>query len=250
MTEGPGFARPRKLAAADAVREFRSGQPDLDEWIGRYALTNQQSGMATVFVSTAGARIAGFYSLATGAVEHADAAARVTKGVARHPIPVILLTRLAVDKRYQGAGLGRMLVRDALLRVNRAADEIGVRALLVHAKDERARDFYLRLAEFEPSPTDPLHLYLLMKDLRKAIVGNTKTHLSRLVDDVVDGESVVIAKAGSRVAKLVSLEAQPNHPRSLVGFLSGRISIPDDFDRMREAELVARFEGTGPAVSQ
>ncbi len=171
MTDAPAFARPRKLGGADPAREFQSGQSDLDEWIGRYALANQQSGMATVFVSMSAGRIAGYYALSTGAVEHADAPARVSKGVARHPIPIILLSRLAVDERYQGAGLGRMLVRDALVRVDRAADEIGVRALLVHAKDERARDYYLNLAEFEPSPTDALHLFLLLKDLRKAIVG-------------------------------------------------------------------------------
>ena len=171
MTDGGAFGRPRKLEPADPVREFGCGQPDLDEWIGRYALSSQQSGMSTVFVSMAGSSIAGYYALATGGIDHANAPARVAKGVPRHPVPVILLTRLAVDSRHQGSGLGRMLVRDALLRIDRAAAEIGVRALLVHAKDERARDYYLRLAEFEPSPTDPLHLCLLMKDLRKAIVG-------------------------------------------------------------------------------
>jgi len=151
------------------VSEFHCGQPDLDEWISRYALSNQQSGMATVFVSTTSNRIAGYYALATGGIEHEAAPNRVAKGVPRHPIPVIILTRLAVDDDYSGAGLGRALVRDALIRIDRAASEIGVRALLVHAKDDNARSFYLRIAEFEESPTDPLHLFLLMKDLRRAI---------------------------------------------------------------------------------
>jgi len=84
-------------------------------------------------------------------------------------VPVILLTRLAVDTSAQGRKIGRALVLDALARVNAAADDIGVRALLIHAKDEEARAFYMHLAEFEPSPTDPLHLFLLMKDLRKAL---------------------------------------------------------------------------------
>lgn len=171
MTDTPAFGRPRKLEAADPVGEFHCGQTSLDEWIARYALANQQSGMATVFVSMSAGSIAGYYALSTGGVDHADAPARVTRGVPRHPIPVILLTRLAVDERSQGAGLGRMLLRDALIRIDRAADEIGVRAMLVHAKDEGARAFYFRAAEFEPSPTDPLHLYLLMKDLRRAILG-------------------------------------------------------------------------------
>lgn len=125
--------------------------------------------MATVFVSKNGEDIAGYYALATGGVEHDKASERVAKGVPRHPIPVIILARLAVDTRFQGSGLGRALVRDSLIRVNAAADEVGVRALLVHAKDDSARDFYLRVAEFEPSPIDPFQLFLMMKDLRKAL---------------------------------------------------------------------------------
>jgi GNAT superfamily N-acetyltransferase len=91
--------------------------------------------------------------------------------VARHPIPVIVLTRLAIHEDYQGNGLGRGLLRDALIRVANAAEEIGVRALLLHAKDDEARDFYLRqVREFEPSPVDPLQLFLLLKDLRLALL--------------------------------------------------------------------------------
>ena len=128
--------------------------------------------MATVFVSTdrESDRVVGYYALATGGVENAAAPTRITKGVPRHPVPVILLTRLAVDTSTQGQRLGRALLIDALARVNAAADEIGVRALLIHAKDEEARAFYMHFAEFEPSATDPLHLFLLMKDLRKALV--------------------------------------------------------------------------------
>jgi len=127
--------------------------------------------MATVFVTTPVDRqqVVGYYALATGGVEHAQAPARVVKGVPRHPIPVILLTRLAVDTSTQGLKLGAALLRDALIRVSGAADEVGVRALLIHAKDDEARNFYMRHAEFEPSPTDPLHLFLLIKDLRKAL---------------------------------------------------------------------------------
>lgn len=133
--------------------------------------------MASVFVSTSRDvntsrdAIAGYYALSTGGVEHDAAPARIKKGIARHPIPVILLTRFATDARFHRQGLGRMLVRDALIRVDRAADEVGVRALLIHAKDAAARNFYMSFAEFEPSPTDELHLYLLMKDLRKTILG-------------------------------------------------------------------------------
>lgn len=163
------FLRPRKLVSTDNVEEFESGQPDLDSWLKRFALANQRAGMATVFVATSEDTVMGYYALSTGGVERAQSPGRVAKGVPAHPIPVILLARLAVHTAAQGKGLGRALLRDALVRVANAADEIGVRALLIHAKDEQAKAFYLRCAEFEPSPTDPLHLFLLLKDLRKAL---------------------------------------------------------------------------------
>lgn len=161
------FSRIGKLTAQDDVDAFDCGQPDLDDWLKRFALVNQRAGMSTVFVTSAESRVAGYYALATGGVERAKAPDRVVRGVPAHPVPVVLLTRLAVDLTAQGKGLGRAMLRDALVRVANAADEIGVRAVLVHAKDERAKEFYMRNAEFEPSPTDPLHLFLLMKDLRK-----------------------------------------------------------------------------------
>lgn len=163
--------RLRKLTAEDEVTAFDCGQFDLNDWLRRHALNSQRAGMATVFVTgnAGSSAVIGYYALASGGVEHALAPARVTKGVARHPVPVILLTRLAVDTSMQGMKVGRSLLIDALRRVNAAANEIGVRALLIHAKDDSAREFYMSAAEFEPSPTDPLHLFLLMKDLRKAI---------------------------------------------------------------------------------
>lgn len=161
------FSKISKLTAQDDLDAFDCGQPDLDDWLKRFALVNQKAGMSTVFVTSSENRVVGYYALATGGVERADAPGRVIRGVPAHPVPVILLTRLAVHSGAQGKGLGRALLKDALVRVANAADEIGVRALLVHAKDDQAKAFYMRQAEFEPSPTDPLHLYLLMKDLRK-----------------------------------------------------------------------------------
>jgi GNAT superfamily N-acetyltransferase len=114
--------------------------------------------------------VVGFYSLAVGSVEPETAAPRVLKGIARHPVPVMILARLAVDLKHQGVGLGRALLRDALLRTAQAADIAGIRALLVHAKDDVARRWYLNW-EFEPSETDPFHLFLLLKDL-KAMLGS------------------------------------------------------------------------------
>jgi GNAT superfamily N-acetyltransferase len=163
------FSRLRKLDPQDDVDEFNCGHPDLDDWLKRFALINQRAGMTTVFVTLSNSKVAGYYALATGGVERANAPARVARGVPDHPIPVVLLARLAVDSSAQKRGLGRQLLRDALIRVEAAADEIGIRALLIHAKDDNAREFYMKCAEFEPSPTDPLHLFLLMKDLKKLL---------------------------------------------------------------------------------
>lgn len=112
----------------------------------------------------------GFYSLAVGSVEPAAAAPRVITGIPQHLVPVMILARLAVDLRQQGVGLGKALLKDALLRTAQAADIAGIRALLVHAKDESARQWYLNW-EFEPSPSDPFHLFLLMKDLKAILAG-------------------------------------------------------------------------------
>ena len=109
--------------------------------------------------------MAGFYSLAVGSVSPTHAAPRVIKGIAQHPVPVMILARLAVDLMYQKKGLGKALLKNAMLRTIQAADIAGIRALLVHAKDEEARDWYLNW-EFLESPTDPFHLFLLVKDIK------------------------------------------------------------------------------------
>jgi GNAT superfamily N-acetyltransferase len=98
-----------------------------------------------------------------------DAPERVARGTGRYPIPVILLARLGVDVNEQGRRLGRALIKEVLLRTSEAAETVGARALLIHAESDAARSFYEHLAEFEPSPTDALHLFLLMKDLRATI---------------------------------------------------------------------------------
>lgn len=154
--------------ASHNTSAFDCGKPELTEWLRRHALVSHRAGGARVYVAHRGGRVVGYYALAAASVEQEEAPERVKKGLARHPVPVILLARLAVDQREQGKGLGSALLKDALTRASRAADEIGARAVLVHAKDEDARAFYEHFA-FEPSPTDPLHLLLLMKDLRRAL---------------------------------------------------------------------------------
>jgi GNAT superfamily N-acetyltransferase len=155
----------RKLAPSDPVAGFDCGEPGLNNYLQRFALAGQRASSSQTYVVVAGAEIAGFYSLAVGAAAPAEATGRVLKGLSRQPVPVMLLARLAVALPHQGRGLGTALMRDALLRTAAAADIAGIRALLVHAKDEAARRFYLRY-EFAPSPTDPLHLFLLLKDLK------------------------------------------------------------------------------------
>jgi GNAT superfamily N-acetyltransferase len=158
------------LTAAHDVSGFDCGKQELTEWLRRYALQNQQAAAARVYVVHRTARVVGYYALAASSVEPEEAPERVRKGLARHPIPVILLARLAVDVSARGQGLGVALLKDALSRSASAADEIGARAVLVHAKDDEAQAFY-RHFDFEPSPTDPLHLFLLMKDLRAILRG-------------------------------------------------------------------------------
>jgi GNAT superfamily N-acetyltransferase len=157
----------RKLEASDTVQSFDCGAVELNNFLYRFALVNQQANSAQTYVCSHAGSVVGFYSLTVGSVDPA-AAARVIKGMPRHPVPVMILARLAVDLAHQRVGLGKALLKDALLRTAQAADIAGIRALLVHAKDERARNWYLNF-DFEPSPTDPLHLFLLMKDLRAAL---------------------------------------------------------------------------------
>jgi GNAT superfamily N-acetyltransferase len=168
--ENQSFSAVQKLDASHEVDVFDCGKETLDRFLQRHALVNQKAGSAqTYVVCRREQRVAGYYSLAVGAVEHADAPGRVGKGLARHPIPVMLLARLAIDRAEQGKGLGKALLKDALLRTAQAAEIAGIRALLVHAKDDEARAWYEQF-DFEPSPTDPYHLFLLMKDLR-ALLG-------------------------------------------------------------------------------
>ena len=158
----------RKLANADVVDSFDCGQPALNQFLQRYALVNQKSNSAQTYVSCHSGCVAGFYSLAVASVDPTTAAPRVIKGIPQHPVPVMLLARLAVDLQHQRAGLGKALLKNALLRTAQAADIAGIRALLVHAKDESARQWYLNW-EFEPSASDPLHLFLLTKDIKAMI---------------------------------------------------------------------------------
>lgn len=155
----------RKLKATDAVESFDCGQFALNQFLQRYALSNQRANSAQTYVCCDGGAVVGFYSLTVGSVDHLSAPERVVKGLARHPVPVMLLARLAVDQTFKGKGLGRALLKDALLRTLMAADIAGIRAVLVHAKDDEAREWY-RKFDFKEGATDPFHLFLVLKDLK------------------------------------------------------------------------------------
>jgi GNAT superfamily N-acetyltransferase len=163
-----GYSPVRKLAATDQVDAFDCGQTALNQFLQRYALVNQKANSAQTYVSCHGDEVVGFYSLAVGSVAPEAAPSRVMKGLARHPVPVMVLARLAVDNQHQGKGLGKALLKDALLRTAQAADIAGIRCLLVHAKDDEARRWY-ESWEFEPSSTDPYHLFLLLKDIKSML---------------------------------------------------------------------------------
>jgi GNAT superfamily N-acetyltransferase len=152
----------------DVSRFDCGGHESLNDWLKRFALTNERNESARTYVVHRNGLVVGYYSISAGSVSVEEAPARISKGLARHPIPVILLARLAVDKQETGAGLGKALLKDALRRIAQAADIVGARAVLVHAIDEQARKFYEHF-DFEPSPVHELQLMLLMKDLRKAL---------------------------------------------------------------------------------
>ncbi len=145
------------------------GKPPLNDFLTKYALQNQASGGARTYVLIRGNRAIGYYSLAPASIAPEDAPTRVMKGQGRYPVPVILMARFAVDRGEQGKGYDKYLFRDALRRALVGSETIGGRAFLVHAKDEEARDcFYLKFG-MEESPTNPMHLLLLFKDIRQSL---------------------------------------------------------------------------------
>ena len=154
-----------KLAPAHDPTPFDCGSEPLNRFLKLHALQSQRAGISQTYVATSGSQIAGYHTLVVGHVAHEEAPERLVKGVPRHPIPVIILARLAVDQTWQGKGLGSALVVDAMRRVLQAADIAGVRAMVVHAKDETAQRFYEHLG-FEKFPDKPLTLYRLLRDIR------------------------------------------------------------------------------------
>ena len=159
------LSSPVPIAEEHQTDSFDCGVAPLNEYLRQYALANNQNRSSRTYVAMNGSRIAGYYTLSNGSVNHDEAPVRVVHGLGRYPIPITLLARLAVDQSEKGKGIGRGLLKDAVLRCYQASELVGSRAIVTHAKDEEAKSFYQRF-QFAPSPMNEFHLYLLMKDVR------------------------------------------------------------------------------------
>lgn len=158
---------PEPITTSHIVESFTCGIPVLDEWLKRRALKNEVSGASRTFVICQDGRVVGYYALATGSVEHHDAPGKIRRNMPSL-IPVMVLGRLAVDQQCQHAGLGRGLLKDALLRSLSVSKQVGVRALLVHALSEDAKIFYIHNGFLE-SPLDPMILIIVLQDVAYCI---------------------------------------------------------------------------------
>jgi GNAT superfamily N-acetyltransferase len=161
------LSAPEKLSPTFDVASFDSGEIVLDDWLRRRALPNEESGASRTYVVRAGIRVVGYYSLAVGAVSHDAVTGRMRRNMPQ-PIPVMILGRLAVDREFQGRGLGAGLLRDAVLRSIQAGQIAGIRGMLVHTISENARRFY-ESHGFVASPVDPLIVMITLSDAEKIL---------------------------------------------------------------------------------
>ena len=166
------YRAPERLRPTHLVDEFECGSVEQTEWLRRFARQSASTGTTKIFVvtETGSDRVAAYYAWCMAQLAIGDAPERLRKGAGRYPQPVALLARLGVDRTHEGKGLGAGLLMDVIARVAVLSDEIGCRGLLIHAESQTARDFYLHLVpEFEQSPTDELHLVLMLKDIRRTL---------------------------------------------------------------------------------
>lgn len=164
------YTRPEPLRGKHGTEGFESGEVPLDAWLQKHARQAEAGRSARVYVTTDdGSRVVGYYTLSAAQVHPDTATERLMKGQARsHAVPAILIGRLAVDQRHQGAGIGRSLLQDIVLKAVQAGSIIGARAIIVDALSIQVAHFYERFG-FERSPTDPRHLILLLKDAEKTV---------------------------------------------------------------------------------
>ena len=164
----PGLIPPAPITSGHTLADFDSGEVFLDEWLKKRAIKNHAVGASRCFVLCAGAAVIGYYSLSAGAISHAAAPKAMRRNMP-DPLPVLLLGRLAIDKRYHNQGLGRGLLRDAMLRAVNVASDTGVFAILVHAISEQAKRFYMSRG-FVESPLDPMTLLMTLGTVRSVLL--------------------------------------------------------------------------------
>jgi len=160
------FPDPEPLGPDHQLADFDCGVDSLNAWLLKHARAASASGSARTYVieDAEQGRVVGYHALSAASVSRGEASPRAGRGMPRHPIPAVLLARMAVDRSVQGHGIGAFHLRDAMFRALAASAELGIRIMLVHALNESARGFYLHHG-FEPSRTDPMNLQLLMKDI-------------------------------------------------------------------------------------
>jgi GNAT superfamily N-acetyltransferase len=171
VEEVAGITAPEKLTPAHDLSQFQCGEAELDDWLRRKALHNEECGASRSYVVRSGRRVVGYYALAASAVTHTNAPGRVRRNMP-NPVPVMVIGRLALDLRFQGRGIGSALLRDAVLRTVQAAEIAGIRAILVHAISENAKRFYLK-SGFIASPVDPMTLMISVADAVNALRENS-----------------------------------------------------------------------------
>lgn len=168
MNDETKASSPVLLTKEHDRKSFDCGVRELNEFLQKYALQNQNKHVSRTYVAIADNKIVGYYSLAYTNVTPSEAPTNISKAIGHYPIPVLLLARLAVEQTYHGKGLGAGLLQDALLKVPKAAEIAGIQAMLVHAKDDGAKRFYERFG-FISSPANPYHLFMMIDDIKASI---------------------------------------------------------------------------------
>lgn len=161
----PGKPYVARLEPHHVLTQFDCGQPALNRFLQFFALKSQYSDSSVTYLAMLDSEVVGYHSLTFGAASYEDSPERLGKGMPRYPIPMMVIARLAVDRRYQGRGFGSALLRDALRRAVAASEIAGIRGVLVHAKDEAAAAFY-RSFGFASFPDRPLTPFRLLKDIK------------------------------------------------------------------------------------
>lgn len=162
------YTPPEPIQSAQDVETFDCGNPTLNDWLKKRAQVSETSGAARTYVVCNEKAVVGYYCLASSSVIRNDAPGKIRRNMP-DPIPVMVLGRLAVDINHQNKGVGKGLVKDAVMRTLQASEIAGIRAILVHAIDEEAKKFYVERCGFTPSPVHPLTLMVLLSDVRKSL---------------------------------------------------------------------------------